>query len=659
MTATARTPTNAPITVTVATNSGPVLQRKCDCGRAAGNGGKCADCAEREERMGVLQRSATAQEQPAVVPPIVYDVLRSSGQPLDAPTRSYMEPRFGHDFSQVRVHTDARAAESARAVSALAYTVGRDVVFGAGQHAPHTAAGRQLMAHELTHVVQQGGRGGISERLVLGHSTSEAEVEAHRLGSQILSHDSPNVVSQHMPSGLWRSEGFEHIQVVDTAARRNQIHKDFIVLKSHERDLKERTQPVNQWPQQWVSRYEKGTAEQQRALKDGLTYGEVSALVDHYRSFQELWNAPLAEIYNLVALVNSEKASTHDFTVATGGRSLEAAKDNREHFSTGDPGKTNLDVWRNMHREAIEIASMRPRFPANYNMALAINAAADHFLTDAFSSGHVQMQREQRTASDTAHAFDRLEHNVDSDVGVLVMNCREEDGTWMAFGDGRHMDTRNARNRDLAVEAVALSQRDIVSAYSGKAPSSQERFEAELLAPFAVGEQRFCWNGRSAHLVAKAKPPPTLAETLALESEVKASMRETLGELPSALRDWYQSDVHVRDWVSDHADALGRLSKEDKVRMTCELTWGWISDADVAAIVQLCKSVERTDEGDALFDVISARMSFSDSQEKRLTKAIDEMPHTPRQGNSKPSDKWCEAGRIASGPRWGEGRSLP
>src|SRR5262249_20343241 len=69
----------------------------------------------------------------------------------------FMEPRFGHDFSQVRVHADAKADASARAIGALAYTVGRDVVFRAGRYAPLTSAGRQLIAHELAHVLQQGG----------------------------------------------------------------------------------------------------------------------------------------------------------------------------------------------------------------------------------------------------------------------------------------------------------------------------------------------------------------------------------------------------------------------------------------------------------------------------------------------------------------------
>jgi hypothetical protein len=79
----------------------------------------------------------------------------SSGQPLDSATRSFMEPRFGHDFGQVRLHTGRQAAESAQAINARAYTVGRDVVFGEGQYAPRTDTGRELLAHELTHVLQQ------------------------------------------------------------------------------------------------------------------------------------------------------------------------------------------------------------------------------------------------------------------------------------------------------------------------------------------------------------------------------------------------------------------------------------------------------------------------------------------------------------------------
>ena len=83
------------------------------------------------------------------------NAIRSGGQPLAESERGFFEPRFGNDFSQVRVHTDTRAAKTARVVNARAFTIGQGIVFGAGQYAPGTDEGRKLMAHELTHVVQQ------------------------------------------------------------------------------------------------------------------------------------------------------------------------------------------------------------------------------------------------------------------------------------------------------------------------------------------------------------------------------------------------------------------------------------------------------------------------------------------------------------------------
>ena len=101
------------------------------------------------------QRIQVSDTWVTVAPPIVHEVLRSSGQPLDPATRAFMEPRFGHDFSRVQVYADASAEQSAREVNAHAYTVGNSVVFGAGRFAPETSEGRRLIAHELTHVVQQ------------------------------------------------------------------------------------------------------------------------------------------------------------------------------------------------------------------------------------------------------------------------------------------------------------------------------------------------------------------------------------------------------------------------------------------------------------------------------------------------------------------------
>lgn len=107
-----------------------------------------------------IHRLPSGQGAATAVPPVVAETLRSPGRPLDAPTRSFMEGRLGHDFSTVRIHTDARAAESARAVGARAYTVGNRVVFGGGEHRRGSRDGMRLLAHELVHTVQQSGDGG-------------------------------------------------------------------------------------------------------------------------------------------------------------------------------------------------------------------------------------------------------------------------------------------------------------------------------------------------------------------------------------------------------------------------------------------------------------------------------------------------------------------
>jgi hypothetical protein len=97
-----------------------------------------------------------------------------------------MEPRFGPDFSRVRVHTDAWAVKSARALNALAYTVGRDVVFGRGQYAPQSNQGRRLLAHELTHVLQQSPAYSKSQLATrVSHPSDAAEVEADKVAWEI------------------------------------------------------------------------------------------------------------------------------------------------------------------------------------------------------------------------------------------------------------------------------------------------------------------------------------------------------------------------------------------------------------------------------------------------------------------------------------------
>jgi Domain of unknown function (DUF4157) len=171
------------------------LQRQCACGNRTMVGGQCAECAKKK---GALQRKLTiganndpleqeadriadqvmaaptqstvaraplqiqrfagkAADEADAAPVSVNRVLAGSGRPLEPVLREDMEQRFGHDFSQVRVHAGYAAEQSVRDVNAHAYTVGHNIVFGAGQFAPTTNAGQRLLAHELTHVVQQQG----------------------------------------------------------------------------------------------------------------------------------------------------------------------------------------------------------------------------------------------------------------------------------------------------------------------------------------------------------------------------------------------------------------------------------------------------------------------------------------------------------------------
>jgi hypothetical protein len=177
-----------------------LLQRKCSCGAQSHGNSECAECAKKHN---TLQRKLTigasndpleaeadrvadqvmtgtmrdridgaalriqrlgstrADSSETETPPSVDRALSDSGQPLESMLRRDMQQRFGYDFSHVRVHAGDAAAQSAREINANAYTVGHDIVFAASRFTPGTTAGQHLLAHELTHVVQQSGADGL------------------------------------------------------------------------------------------------------------------------------------------------------------------------------------------------------------------------------------------------------------------------------------------------------------------------------------------------------------------------------------------------------------------------------------------------------------------------------------------------------------------
>ncbi len=189
-----KTPTYQPTSSNSYLLSTGILQRKCACANTPGLEEECEECRQRKAigmqarlRIGALNdpleveadrvaeqvlghRSVIMQATPVThrlsrcshgsvpartVPDSVSNILRTRGEPLSDGTRAFFEPRFGHDFSRVRVHHDAHAATSAEEVNAHAYTVGHHVVFAPDQFYPDSSTGKELLAHELAHVVQQ------------------------------------------------------------------------------------------------------------------------------------------------------------------------------------------------------------------------------------------------------------------------------------------------------------------------------------------------------------------------------------------------------------------------------------------------------------------------------------------------------------------------
>lgn len=137
---------------------------------------KCKHC---EEETKQLQRTESNSQTPVVSKGLENYIasLDNSGSPLPQQTRSFFEPRMGYDFSNVKVHTDSNAAQSAQSVNAIAYTNGNNIVFNSAQYSPDSATGKKLLAHELTHVVQQSEQSPILQRYPKGTGTVPRPME--------------------------------------------------------------------------------------------------------------------------------------------------------------------------------------------------------------------------------------------------------------------------------------------------------------------------------------------------------------------------------------------------------------------------------------------------------------------------------------------------
>ncbi len=273
---------------------------------------------------------------------------QGAGSTLDTPIRSFMESRMDADFSAVKIHTDTGAAQMSRQLGALAFTVGNDIYFDQGKYEPGSDAGKHLLAHELAHTLQQE-----TGRIRRFESPEHQDLGDSALGEllEFLGTD---------PGKDW-SDTYN----LDGNRLAGNINRDAF-YKGRKLQLKNGSQ---------------------------LSIGEIISLMgDFYKTPQQLFEAPKAEIDGVLAIINQErqhKISAGGAAVAynkiTGGRYTALAEKNEEHFSPA-----NAQAWEQLHNTALDMARQsKGTNTPEFEQALFTDAAAGHFLTDAFAAGHL------------------------------------------------------------------------------------------------------------------------------------------------------------------------------------------------------------------------------------------------------------------------------
>lgn len=334
-----------------------LLQRKCACGKSSGLSGECSEC---QSKGLTLQRRSANQAEPDEVPPIVHEVLRESGQALDLETRAFMESHFGHDFSRVRVHTDPKAAQSAQAVNAQAYTVGNHLVFGTRQFAPQTQDGLWLLTHELTHAVQQRHQVDFSAPLRLGSPHTVEERIADRI-AEVVTTSSPaaNPASQWGATAALAdsdagSSSFTQIAPTSTQVARQPATETWQAI--HQRILQGMIKIVKQYTKDGEDRLEALTeifatmpADEARRLYNRLEPGApkddfAQYFKNNFPQSRALGLASLRQKFlseqpSLAASQNSEptlKGETIGKQIAVAGCQLPVNKDDPVHVKFGN-----------------------------------------------------------------------------------------------------------------------------------------------------------------------------------------------------------------------------------------------------------------------------------------------------------------------------------
>jgi outer membrane protein OmpA-like peptidoglycan-associated protein len=334
----------------------------CSCGRSNGDE-ECEEC--RQKRL-TLQRESEAGTQPATIPAPVHRVLKGAGAPLERSTARFMESRFNRDFSQVRVHAGPEAAHAAASINAHAFTTGRNIVFGAGRYAPQSDRGKRLLAHELTHVVQQSTTGP-SPHQTISHPDDPAEREAREISRHVASPKiSHSVQVESRPaSDVQRFASTEHEELGDTTGVKTIDLGSGVVL----------------------------------------TWGQIVALAgDYYGTVEDLLadtTTPTgrAKIRRAMEAGGLPSAATSGLPApgpaeetAVLFQYLQLVIHNIPHFLGGG---TARETWLEYHARAIDAAIREGLAGTPLNQGYLLEAFGQHFYTDSFSGGHIRTPRKE------------------------------------------------------------------------------------------------------------------------------------------------------------------------------------------------------------------------------------------------------------------------
>jgi len=378
-----------------------------------------------------MQRKAADQAGGREAPPIVHEELRAPGQPLDAPTRAFMEARLGHNFGQVRVHMGARAAESAGAIHALAFTVGHHIVLGQQQTLSNAHEARQVLAHELVHVVQQSRSPWRARQLRLGDPADAQEQEAGAVAGSILGprKGAAGVRAAAEPGVIQRFSQTEHVRIGETAYR-----KAFTVLQG--------TQGGPSVPtidQAFVNNLR--SFRFRTARKGALSYGQMVAVADNIASFELLEEQDgTARRFPLLGPI-------WDW-IGDSAHYLDLASRNRAHFHPH-----NYLSWQPWHWQALRLMHRAAEFGAE---AIGLKREVRHLL-QSFD----QRQQAARHAIDELDALtgagasgaraEELERTIDRELGEM--------SRLVAQAEQKQAEYKSVRTQasNLALRAMAMN----------------------------------------------------------------------------------------------------------------------------------------------------------------------------------------------------------